>query len=61
MAYRECEGEIAESLKQAARGVCRVRGGYTVLIPKEDAEGLETREADLEEIMIHLEKEAEEA
>jgi len=57
----ECEGEIPDGLKRAARGVCRVRNGYTVLIAKEDAEGKETRGADLEEIMIHLEKEAEEA
>lgn len=57
----ECEGEIPETIKQAARGACRVRNGWTVLIPKEAAGSFDTREADLEEIMIHLEKEAEEA
>ena len=55
----ECAGEIPETVKTAARGICRTRDGYTVLIRKEDAAGTETREASLEEIMIHLEKEAE--
>ena len=54
----ECAGEIPPALRQAARGICRTRDGYTVLIPKEDAGTSETREASLEEIMIHLEKEA---
>ena len=57
----ECGKEIPEELKQAARGCCRIREGYTVLVRAEDAAGFETREASLEEIMIHLEKEAEEA
>ena len=55
----ECAGEIPETVRTAARGICRTRDGYTVLIRKEDAAGTETREASLEEIMIHLEKEAE--
>ena len=55
----ECGKEIPEELKQAARGCCRIREGYTVLVRAEDAAGVETREASLEEIMIHLEKEAE--
>ncbi len=55
----ECAGEIPPALAQAARGTCRTRDGYTVLVRAEDAEGFETREASLEEIMIHLEKEAE--
>ena len=55
----ECAGEIPETVKTAARGICRTRDGYTVLLRKEDAAGTETREASLEEIMIHLEKEAE--
>ena len=56
----ECRGEIPEDVKRAARGCCRVRDGYTVLVRAED--GLPgAREATLEEIMIHLEKEAEEA
>ncbi len=57
----ECGKEIPEALKQASRGCCRIREGYTVLVRKEDAAAFETREASLEEIMIHLEKEAEEA
>ena len=57
----ECGKEIPEALKQASRGCCRIREGYTVLVRKEDATAFETREASLEEIMIHVEKEAEEA
>ena len=57
----ECGKEIPTELKQAARGCCRVRDGYTVLIRKEDAAGSGARTASLEEIMIHLEKGAEEA
>ena len=57
----ECAGEIPETVKTAARGICRTRDGYTVLLRKEDTGVSETREASLEEIMIHLEKEAEEA
>ena len=55
----ECAGEIPETVRTAARGICRTRDGYTVLLRNEDAAGTETREASLEEIMIHLEKEAE--
>ena len=54
----ECGVEIPEGLRKISRGECRVRDGYTVLVAKEDAAGQETREATLEEIMIHLEKEA---
>jgi ABC-2 type transport system ATP-binding protein len=54
----ECGTEIPEDLRKISRGECRIRDGYTVLVPKEDAAGRETREATLEEIMIHLEKEA---
>ena len=57
----ECSGNIPEELKKAAHGCCRIRDGYTVLVRKEEAGVSETREATLEEIMIHLEKEAEEA
>ena len=57
----ECGTEIPAALQEAACGRCRVRDGYTVLIRKEDAAAFEAREATLEEIMIHLEKEAEEA
>ena len=55
----ECAGEIPETVNAAAMGAYRTRDGYTVLLRKEDAAGIETREASLEEIMIHLEKEAE--
>ena len=54
----ECAGEIPAELAEKSRGACRTRDGYTMLLRKEDAEGHETREASLEEIMIHLEKEA---
>ena len=57
----ECGTGIPAELQEAACGRCRVRDGYTVLIRKEDAAAFEAREATLEEIMIHLEKEAEEA
>ena len=57
----ECGKEIPEELKSTAKGCCRVRDGYTVLIRKEEAGNTETRAASLEEIMIHLEKEGEEA
>ena len=57
----ECAGEIPEAVKEAARGICRTRDGYTALVRKEDAAASDAREATLEEIMIHLEKEAEEA
>ncbi len=56
----ECGKELPEKLKEAACGCCRVRDGFTVLVRKEDAGPFETREASLEEIMIHLEKETEE-
>ena len=52
---------LPEELKSTAKGCCRVRDGYTVLIRKEEAGNTETRAASLEEIMIHLEKEGEEA
>lgn len=55
----ECTGEIPPALKEAACGSCRTRDGYTVLVPKSVADEFETRQATLEEIMIHLEKEAE--
>ena len=57
----ECGNEIPPDLKQAACGSCRIRDGYTVLVRREDAVTFESREASLEEIMVHLEKEAEEA
>ena len=57
----ECGTAIPEELERVSRGKCRIRDGYTVLIPQEDAAAFDAREATLEEIMIHLEKEAEEA
>ena len=57
----ECGTDISTAMQEAACGRCRIRDGYTVLIRKENAAAFETREATLEEIMIHLEKEAEEA
>ena len=57
----ECGNEIPAALQEASCGRCRIRDGYTVLVRKENAAAFETREATLEEIMIHLEKEAEEA
>ena len=57
----ECGTDISTAMQEAACGRCRIRDGYTVLIRKENAAAFETREASLEEIMIHLEKEAEEA
>ena len=57
----ECTGEIPAALQEAGCGNCRVRDGYTVLVRKENAAAFDAREASLEEIMIHLEKEAEEA
>ena len=57
----ECTGEIPAALQEAGCGSCRVRDGYTVLVRKENAAAFDAREASLEEIMIHLEKEAEQA
>ena len=54
----ECGAEIPEELRRISRGECRIRDGHTVLISRDDAAGLDAREATLEEIMIHLEKEA---
>ena len=57
----ETTGELTAEQRQAAHGICRTRDGYTVLVRKEDAAASGAREASLEEIMIHLEKEADEA
>ena len=53
----ECEGAVPDSLKAAAKGICRIRDGYTVLLPAGEADPGATREATLEEIMVHLERE----
>ena len=60
-AYRILELPADAALPQAAIGVTRNRDGVSVLLKAEDAAGLPARPAALEEIMIHLEKEAEEA
>ena len=57
----ETAGEIPAELKAASLGACRMREGYTVLLSAADAERFGSREATLEEIMVHLEKEGEEA
>lgn len=57
----ECPGAVPPEVKAVSRGACRTRDGYTVLVRGEDAAAFETRPAGLEEIMIHLEKEADEA
>ena len=60
--YRIAEtAAVTPEMQAAAKGKCRTKDGYTVLLSKEDADSFATREATLEEIMIHLEKEAEEA
>ena len=55
----ETAGAVPPELEAVSLGSCRVREGYTVLVPAEDAARFSAREATLEEIMIHLEKEAE--
>ncbi len=55
----ETGSEIPAEIRQISRGACRTRDGYTVLIPADGAGAVPAREATLEEIMIHLEKEAE--
>ena len=54
----ECAGEIPPALMRSARGICPTRDGCTVLVRREDAGAFGARKASLEEIMIHLEKEA---
>lgn len=55
----EVQGDIPADLRAAAQGICRVRDGYTVLVSAQATPAEPGREATLEEIMIHLEKEAE--
>ena len=57
----EIQGALPAEIRAAARGCCRVKDGMTALIPTEASGRFATREATLEEIMIHLEKEGEEA
>ena len=51
---------VLPELKAVSRGACRTKDGFTVLLSEKDAGETAAREATLEEIMIHLEKEAEE-
>ena len=55
----EISGGLPENVKALSKGVCRVRDGYTALLPAADAEkaGLPCRAATLDEIMVHLDKE----
>ncbi len=57
----ECTGEIPAEAQAHACGICRIRDGYTVLLPEGYADMPDAREATLEEIMVHLEKEGESA
>ena len=60
-AYRltACPAGVPEAAAPYALGVCRTREGCTALFSREDAErlALDCRQPDLEEIMVHLEKE----
>ncbi len=60
-AYRltACPGGVPEAAAPYALGMCRTREGCTALFSREDAErlALNCRQPDLEEIMVHLEKE----
>ena len=58
-AYRitECTGAVPAELERIAKGICRVRDGYTVLLSASDADPKTAREATLDEIMVHLERE----
>ena len=55
------EGELPADIRAAARGVCRVRDGWTALLRREDAQGLTApvRVPTLDEIMVHLDREEE--
>ena len=62
-AYRliECEGDVPPQASGLSLGERRTRKGRTILIRREDADraGLPARVPELEEIMVHLEKEEE--
>ena len=52
-------GSVPEAAAPCALGTCRTKDGCTALFKREDAERLaiDCRQPDLEEIMVHLEKE----
>lgn len=52
--------ELNESIKPILIGCKRSKNGYSAIVKKADANKLITKEADLEAIMIHLEKEEDE-
>ncbi|MBR6186547.1 MAG: ABC transporter ATP-binding protein [Clostridia bacterium] len=62
-AYRllECEGDVPAQAQALSLGERRTRKGRTVLIRRQDAQAaaLPVRRPELEEIMVHLEKEEE--
>jgi len=59
--YRIAESStVMPDLRAVSKGMCRTKSGFSVLLSEKDAKRAVTREATLEEIMIHLEKEADE-
>ncbi len=56
----EITGDIPQAMRAVCAGACRTREGYTVLVPAEEGGRFAAREATMEEIMVHLEKGAEE-
>ncbi len=59
--YRIAEvvGTVPQELQEASHGISRTRDGSTVLVLRDAYPAEKTREATLDEIMVHLEKEAE--
>ncbi len=55
----EASDPIPPELAAVSRGSCRTKDGYTVLVSHADAAPFSGRDAALEEIMVHLEKEEE--
>ena len=53
----EFTGPVPEETAKIAQGICRIRDGHTVLLSAGDADPEASREATLEEIMVHLERE----
>ncbi len=57
----EISGSVSPKLQSLSRGMCRTRDGFTVLINDTETVPFPHRDASLEEIMVHLEKEGEKA